>query len=375
MPDKEQKPQTPLGRALDNYLERYNLKQQQLADYLCVDIRTLRRWIRGETYQADVRELRRLADRLGIDPESLGVSTSMIIPLEAEFVDETVDGVWFLVKEARYVEARTVIERLILRLESEIKHEDHALLHGLARAHQVAGHVASETARTMMLQTPLKHYQEMEHLARTISDDTLLNLALTYEGDMLRRQGNIYKAIDYLQAACETTPKADVSARGNAIQLLGRAYLQTENKGGFESTMAEAKELTYQINPATDVTQGLYCLGTVYEEYARSYAVLDRAVEAMDYLDLAEKYYQPATGHWETLLKTARAWTLIYSGDIPNGAKLAVEAADLCYKHGAYRHLERIYSVQAYLDRMTRKYTNAGTMIKDALQGPVEFGG
>jgi transcriptional regulator with XRE-family HTH domain len=374
MPEKEQKSPTPLGRVIENYIDRYNLKQQQLADYLCVDVRTLRRWISGETIQSDVRELKRLADKLGVEPESLGVSTSIDLPLEPDVVHETVNGVWFLIREARYVEARAIIEKLIQQLESKIKTEDHALLRGLARAHQAAGHVTSETSRTIMLHIPLKHYQEMEHLARTINDDTLLNLALTYQGDMLRRQGNVYKAITYLQAACETAPLADVSARGNAMQLLSRAFLQTANTDGFESAMSESKDLTYAIDPQTDVTNGLYNLSTVYEEYARSYATLGRAREALDYLDLAEKSHS-LTGHWETLLKTARAWTLVYNGDTLEGAKIAVEAADLCYKHGAYRHLERIYSVQAYLDRMTRKFGNASTMIRDALQGPVEFGG
>jgi len=150
--------------------------------------------------------------------------------------------------------------------------------------------------------------------------------------------------------------------------------LQSNNVEGFESSLSEAKDLTYAVDPTTDITSGFYCLGTVYEEYARSYATLERPNEAMEYIDLAEKNL-PATGHWQTLLMTARAMTLVHSGDIANGTQLAVEAAQLCYKQGDYRHLERIYSIQAYLDQVTRRFGNASALVRDALHGPVEYTG
>ena len=42
---------------------------------------------------------------------------------------------------------------------------------------------------------------------------------------MYRRLGKLTQAITYLEAARDTTPQADTAAKGNGIQLLGRAYL------------------------------------------------------------------------------------------------------------------------------------------------------
>ena len=46
----------------------------------------------------------------------------------------------------------------------------------------------------------------MEEVARTLNNHTLLNIALTYQGDMFRRLGRYGKAITYLEVARYTTP-------------------------------------------------------------------------------------------------------------------------------------------------------------------------
>ena len=54
------------------------------------------------------------------------------------------------------------------------------------------------------------------------------------------------------------------------------------------------------------------------------------------------------------ILKTARAMVLVRGGDMRNGLPLAMEAAQLCYKPGDMRHLERMFNLQRYLDHMSR---------------------
>lgn len=88
MSEKSQKQQTLLSGALDAYQKKYNIKQQPLADYLNVDVRTLRRWISGETILTDIRELRGIARMLGIEPECLGVALSPHIQLLPEQINE-----------------------------------------------------------------------------------------------------------------------------------------------------------------------------------------------------------------------------------------------------------------------------------------------
>jgi tetratricopeptide (TPR) repeat protein len=198
----------------------------------------------------------------------------------------------------------------------------------LARAYHAAGYVTGLSTRTSEIAVPLHHYQQLEEIARLINDDTLLNIALTYQGDMLRRHGDVIKAIVYLEAARDNTPLADVSARGNALQLLGRTYLLSKNIGAFERAMAEAEELTYEVNPETDSTRGQYNLGAVYEEYAKNYGMLGQPVKALDYLSRAETV-RPKTKFWATLLTIARAEVLIYNGEVSSGMPLATEAAKI----------------------------------------------
>lgn len=365
---------TPLARAIEEYEGRHGWKRQQTAEYLGVDTRTLYRWMNSRTAQTDIRELRRIALLLGVDPETFVVQ-SLAIPHSPEEIEKTIAAVWGLIKESRYYEARATIERLIDVLTQYITSEDHPLLPFLAKARQAAGHVTSAMARTNALQTPIYHYHEMEELARLIHDDTLLNLALTYQGDMLRRQGDPSAGLPFLEAAKDTTPAADPSARGNAIQLLGRAQLQTGNKAGFLSSMSEALDLVEAIDPEKDITYGFYCAGTVYEEYARSYAIIGEHQKAMDALDKAEKELPMSLGHWQTLLKTARAMVLVRGGDLTNGLPLAIEAAQLCYQLGDFRHLERMFNLQHYLDRMSQDFVNASANLRYVLNGPTEYFG
>lgn len=363
----------PLARVIEEYEGKNGWKRQQTAEYLGVEARTLYRWMNPKTALTDTRELRRIALLLGVEPERL-ISGAFMMPLSPSDVDKTIVAVWNLIKDSKYHEARTTAERLVTELTTSITSEDDALIPLLAKARQCAGHVASENARTTMLQAAIHHYHEMEVLSRTLHDDTLINIALTYQGDMYRRQGNVREAIPYLEAARDTTPGADPSARGNGLQLLGRAYLQSGNRDGFYTAMAEATDLLGAVNPITDITNGFYCAGTVYEEYARSYSTLGDPQTSLDYLDKAEKAL-PMQGHWETMLKTARAMVLVRSGDLRTGMPVALEASQMCIKRGDLRHLERMVNLQRYIDRMSREFVNAGAELRDMISGDTEYTG
>ena len=175
------------------------------------------------------------------------------------------------------------------------------MLLSIAHALQAAGYVASMRAKTSEVPVAINHYHEMETVARTINNPTLLNIALTYQGDMYRRLGEIEKAITYLEAARDTTPGANAAAKGNGIQLLGRASLLKRDIKSFERAMAEAEELASTIDPAANSIHGHYNLGTVYEEYVKSYAALGQTQKALDYLKLTEQTL-PHTSNNQALL-------------------------------------------------------------------------
>jgi len=210
------------------------------------------------------------------------------------------------------------------------------------------------------------YYKEMETIARLIKDDTLLNIALTYQGDMHRRLGNLEKAAVYLEAARDTTPNADSAALGNGIQLLARVYLRKGDVRNFEQAMRESEELSHSFDPETSSTRGHYNPGTVYEEYGRSYADLGITDKAVDYLQLAEANL-PKTKFWELLIATSKAIALIKGDDMEAGVKKAVELTEEIKKFGVLRYLDRLYLVNKYLENLERKIGRVRKPLADAL--------
>ena len=106
--------------------------------------------------------------------------------------------------------------------------ENQNLLRSLASVHHAAGYIVG--MGTGEIACPIYYYQQLENIARSLHDDTLLNTALTYHGDVLRRGGDVRNAVVYLEAARDIAPHADKAAKGNTLQLLGRAYLLSKDK-------------------------------------------------------------------------------------------------------------------------------------------------
>ncbi len=109
------------------------------------------------------------------------------------------------------------------------------------------------------------------------------------------------------------------------------------------------------------------------EEYGKSYGWSGQKEKALRYLDLADEQL-PKTVHWEIVLKTARAMTLVRGGEISEGARLAVNATLHCQQTGNFRMLERVYSIQNYLESLTQDIGSARALVRDALlNGPIEY--
>ncbi len=378
MPQREPKARfvTPLSQVLTEYLEAHPMSQLDFAEYLNIGERTVRRWKNGEDVLTDIRELKRIAELLGVEPERLGVAATLSLPLTPDELDAAIDHAWKLIKAERCYEARKLVDKLIRDITSLIQTEDVFLLRKLAHAQHVAGFVKSHVTRAKEAAIPFSHYNEMERIARILDDQTLINIALTYEGDMLLRGGDVEQSIDYLEAAKDTTPEAEVSARGNGIQLLGRAYFKAGRLGDFEHAIKESEALAHEPSVAdtSNSAMGQYSAGTVYEEYGRCLGLLGQTKEAIDYLNKSQEVFAQILGqNRDLLMKTARAMVLVHGGEIRQGTKIAVECVDLCRKHGDIRMLDRVYGVQQYLDRLSREIGNAGSTLRDALDGNIEY--
>src|SRR5258708_2232824 len=234
--------QNSLSQVLTSYLARTGMKQIDLAEYLSVSERTLRRWKNGEDTVTDVRELKRIAELLDIPPERLGVAPDAVL-FTPEQIDPAIEHIWKQIRAANYHNASTLVDRLLANVMELIQTEDVSLLTKLASLQHIAGFVKSQITRSNQSAISFSHYKEMERLARIIGDNEMLIIALTYEGDMLQRGGNVLEALTYLEEA-RNIP-ASTEARGNAIQLLGRAYFKAQRLSDFERAIKDSEALAF----------------------------------------------------------------------------------------------------------------------------------
>lgn len=357
------------AQALKNYRNKYGITQEQLADDLNVDVRTLRRWENQETILKDKEELRRLASNLGIEAERVGVANESITDQQAS---ETLEYIWKLVNSGRAWEARTIAERLVSDLQGKAcntgKEEP---IYRLTQAHHAAAYTRAMNTRISEIRYPLASYHDMEETARIINNPILLTIALTYEGDMYNRTGKIDRGIPFLEAALKTVPSDDIAAKGNALQLLGRAHLKAGNVAEFERAMKESEELAARLT-GKEITRGQYGLISVYEEYGKSYALMGEMQKSLDYIQRAYDRGVPDI-HWSMVLKTARVIALIRGGELQEGTDLALECIEECRKYGTIRLLERVYGVYNYLQSLKKQVDRYSDTLREALDGPVEF--
>jgi len=358
------------GQFFKHYRKLHNLTQEQFAHDLGMEPRALRAYENAERPLRDVDELQRIADLLGVEPERFGLTSTPPFSRTARQIDEVIEHAWSLLRAARYIEARTVSEHLIRSLRFQINNEDPALLDCLARAYHVAGHAASQNSKISELSAAIQQYETMESVARLTNDHSLLNIALTYQGDMFRRRGDLGKAIICLEAARDSTPLADAASRGNSIQLLGRAYLQIGNLHDFEHTMAEAEKIAATIEPDRASTHGQYSVGAVLEEYGRGYGSLGQMQRALDYVDRAEASLPP-TIPWKICLTATRAMALVRGGEYRQGVQLAEVAADLCQTHKNFRLLERVYGILHHVEKLRRELGQLSAPLREKLDGPI----
>ena len=364
--------QTQLSQFISAFIDKTGMKQIDLAEYMNVSERTLRRWKNGEDDVTDIRELKRLALLLDISPERLGIATT---PFTFEEIEPAVEDIWRQIRAARYQNANVLVDRLLMDVTGLIQTEDALLLAKLASIQHIAGFVKSQITRANESLIPFANYREMERIARILADNDLLIIALTYQGDMLQRGGNVLEAIQYLEEA--STVQASTEAKGNAIQLLGRAYFKAQRLSDFEQAIKKAEELAFESTSgsATNSVKGQFSVGTVYEEYARSLGLLGRLAPALDYIDKAEKAFEK---EWikqrrDMLIKTTSAMILVHGGEIREGIKVAVEATALCKQAGNVRLLDRIYGIQKHVDRLSREISDSSSILREALDGPVEY--
>jgi tetratricopeptide (TPR) repeat protein len=295
--------------------------------------------------------------------------------LDLAQINEVVEDIWSLIRDARIYEAMVRSEKLVLDTQlyiEEHRESDRQLLKAFAYACHVAGYTVALSTSDEDALVAVQYFHQMYAVARFIQDDTLLVIAQTYKGDMYRRYGNLKKAMSYLQAAYTHTPQIDAAALGNCAQFLARVYLFNNDFQQFEKMMMQAEKIARTIDPNKNSLHGHYSLGTVYIDYARSYSKLGQTQKALDYLTQAENEL-PSTAHWDTLLTATRGILVVKNGDLEQGMPKVLQAVSLCHEHGNKRLLGHLYALQRYLRKKAVEFSEAQARLGDALDGSFQF--
>ncbi|MBV9690667.1 MAG: helix-turn-helix transcriptional regulator [Ktedonobacteraceae bacterium] len=353
-----------IGQALRDYRKSYKLTQEQLAERLGVEPKTIIRWENGQPLRS-VEKLHHYADLLGISPITFGLQP--LRPRSPEEIDTVVAHGWGLLSQARYREARNTLETLLL--DVHIESDDEILLRALAGAHYLAGQVVAETVRTDEVAKAINYFQTLQDIARQINDDTWLNVALTYQGDMFRRAGEISKAVAISEGARDNTPQAHALAQGNNAQLLARIYVVQGNMRNFEQEMRRAEDIA-AAGPLEGITI-TYSLGTVYADWARMLAKQGKMQQALSYNQLAKQHF-PQLPRWELFMKVIQSEAMVYGDELDEGLKIAKEAAHLALEQGDIRMLECIYAIRKYLRQQRVRFGRADDELGEMLEGQVE---
>jgi transcriptional regulator with XRE-family HTH domain len=360
-----------VGQVIREHRKARGLTQKQLASELGVEARTLRMYENGERALENISDLRRIASLLKIDPVELGLAASRHQISTVAQIQEVVERVAMLIPQACFIEARSTIDTFFRNVIRHSDNNDPAFMCALAHAHCLAGQTHAITRKTREAEHILHHFQEMLQIAQAIDDQTLLTIALSYQGDLMRRRGEKVQAIILLEQAGECTPLANIAARGLNALLLARAHASHEDYTSFERAIANAEALAR--NYATPFPPlPLFSLGFVYEECVAIYAKMGQPEKSLRYLQLAEQAL-PANNLCTLLLKVDRAEMLIYSGDIMQAMPLLIEVAHLAQMYGHQHLIERLHRLQYYLDDQSLLMRQASRNLGELLHGRGEY--
>lgn len=279
-----------------------------------------------------------------------------------------IEQAWVLISEARVREARDIGERQVLELQNlleEHEENDPALLRALVLACHLAGYTVAMSVRNTKALVAASYFEEMQHAAQSLKDAPSIVIALSYQGDMYRRIGELKEALRLLHSAY-SIQQPDQAAHGNCAQLLARLYSQMGDIANFMSIMQEAESIALNIDPSRTSLHGQYCLGTVYVDYCKHYSKQGELRKALDYFAKAEQALPPTT-HWQTLLVATHGLLLVRSGNLAQGMPYVDKAVQLATNHGNYRLLDHFYGLQRYLGQKSVEFNQATVHLGEAL--------
>lgn len=250
---------------------------------------------------------------------------------------------WFASRPARAAES---IYKLMPRLE-RIRHSNVAAIHAL-RAHQLTirshGLLGALCLDRLENDAALYHYMRAHDIATDIHDLDQQTTYLALIGDVLRRKDDKLAAISRMELAREQAAQASRATRGHILQLLAYTHADTGHANEFEETIREATDLLGHSGESLDTAQHEFNAFEVYEIRGKANRDLGRPLQAIPYLELAEKSLigETVTPRWHALLEISRSQAFCDAGDLATGIALAQKGFSMAAQCQSPRQMNRV---------------------------------
>jgi transcriptional regulator with XRE-family HTH domain len=360
--------------ALRQEREKRGWSQSRLAELIDASPDMISRWERGDRgvdyfYQEKLCKLfKKNAIELGFvkEPEIQAKisSSDLIIPTafdsetedKLDNAEDLIDLAWAAWFASRPKEAARSMSRLLPNLEKTAcgPYQPRHTLRAkelTIRAHGLLGTICLDALQN---ETSLFHYIQAHRFAEEIHD---LNLSATYLcliGDVLRRQNNRIRALEYMENARNSASNASNTTKGHILQLLAYTYGDTGREADFERTISEATDLLTFSGEGIDTTQKEFIPFEIYEIRGKVNRDLGKPLNAIPYLELAEKSLTAAdsvTPRWHALLEISRAQAFCDAGDIITGTDLACKGFIMAYQCHSPRQMNRVRKLLKKLEQ------------------------
>src|SRR6266487_852621 len=293
-----------------------------------------------------------------ISPNDLITSTALDPEVEdkLDHAESLIDLAWEAWFASRPKEAARSVSRLLPSLE-KIAYGLYRPVQTLrakeltVRAHGLLGTICLDALQN---ETSLFHYMQAHRFAEEIHD---VNLAATYLcliGDVLRRQNDQTGALKHMEQARDSASHASKTTRGHILQLLAYTYGDIKQEAAFERAISEATDLLAFSGEGIDAAQKEFIPFEIYEIRGKVYRDLGKPLDALPYLELAEKSLATAdsvTPRWHALLEISRAQACCDAGNISTGIELACKGFIMAYQCHSPRQMNRVRKLLRKLEK------------------------
>jgi len=269
-----------LGSILKSYRSAHALTQTELAARLNCDQTYISKIENCHRTIGNMVDLSRIAERLGLPPQVLGLARHKDCGQSIDEVLELAPSMIELCDRARNAgcasEAIRSLAPLVVKLDlrSSENRCDPNLLATLALAENALATALGERLPSTRLASSVALFRRAWHRVTLLTNnDGLKNLVLRRYGNELRKVGKLGLAVSSLKSALAFA--SDTSARGASFMGLARAFARMGNYREFAAAVASAGRLVFSLREPRPTfnrlvveeirLRGLHMLGRVDE--------------------------------------------------------------------------------------------------------------